>query len=101
MAIREQREILLVSLLVSIGISAGTMREAPHTLIGANTALTDTTIRNLKPQQKPYKKNDSEGLYLRVTPEGSKLWRLAYRYTGKHKDSRARFIPGDYAGDGA
>ena len=23
---------------------------------------------------------------MRVTPEGSKLWRLAYRYTGKHKD---------------
>src|SRR5579862_2057507 len=48
-------------------------------------ALTDTTIRNLKPQQKPYKKSDGGGLYLLVMPEGSKLWRLAYRFVGKQK----------------
>ncbi len=48
-------------------------------------ALTDTTVRNLKPQQKPYKKSDGEGLYLLVTPDGSKLWRLAYRFAGKQK----------------
>jgi integrase len=48
-------------------------------------ALTDTTIRNLKPQQKPYKKSDGGGLYLLVMPEGSKLWRLAYRCAGKQK----------------
>lgn len=48
-------------------------------------ALTDTTIRNLKPQQKPYKKGDGGGLYLLVIPEGSKLWRLAYRFAGKQK----------------
>jgi hypothetical protein len=42
-------------------------------------ALTDTTIRNLKPQQKPYKKSDSGGLQLHVMPESSKLWHLAYR----------------------
>jgi hypothetical protein len=48
-------------------------------------ALTDTTIRNLKPEQKPAKKSDGEGLYLLVLPEGSKLWRLAYRFAGKQK----------------
>jgi integrase len=48
-------------------------------------ALTDTAIRNLKPQQKPYKKSDGGGLQLHVMPEGSKLWRLAYRFTGKQK----------------
>jgi integrase len=48
-------------------------------------ALTDTTIRNLKPRQKPYKKSDGEGLYLLVTPDGSKLWRLAYRFASKQK----------------
>ncbi|HLH95460.1 MAG TPA: integrase arm-type DNA-binding domain-containing protein [Xanthobacteraceae bacterium] len=48
-------------------------------------ALTDTTIRNLKPQQKPYKKSDSGGLQLHVMPEGSRLWRLAYRFAGKQK----------------
>lgn len=48
-------------------------------------ALTDTTIRNLKPQQKPYKKSDGEGLYVLVTREGSKLWHFAYRFAGKQK----------------
>ena len=45
-------------------------------------ALTDTAIRNLKPQQKPQKKSDGTGLYLLVMPEASKLWRLAYRFAG-------------------
>lgn len=53
-------------------------------------ALTDTAIRNLKPQQKALKKSDSEGLQLRVTPEGSKLWRLAYRFAAS---SAARSPP--------
>jgi integrase len=52
-------------------------------------ALTDTTIRNLKPQnepnKKPYKKSDGGGLYILVTPEGPKLWHLAYRFLGKQK----------------
>jgi integrase len=48
-------------------------------------ALTDTAIRNLKPQQTPYKNSDGGGLYLLVMPEGSKLWRLAYRFAGKQK----------------
>ena len=48
-------------------------------------ALTDTTIRNLKPQPTPYKKSDGEGLFLQIMPEGSKLWRLAYRFAGKQK----------------
>ena len=48
-------------------------------------ALTDTAIRNLKPQQTPLKKSDGGGLYLLIMPEGSKLWRLAYRFAGKQK----------------
>ena len=47
--------------------------------------LTDTAIRNLKPRQKPYKKSDGEGLYLLVTPEGSRLWHLAYRFAARQK----------------
>ena len=30
--------------------------------------LTDTTIRNAKPRERPYKLGDSRGLYLIVTP---------------------------------
>ncbi len=48
-------------------------------------ALSDTAIRNLKPKDKPYKLSDGGGLFLLVTSEGSRLWRLAYRYAGKQK----------------
>ncbi|MDL1965672.1 MAG: tyrosine-type recombinase/integrase [Candidatus Desulfofervidus auxilii] len=47
--------------------------------------LTDTKIRNLKPKEKSYKVFDGGGLYLEVTPSGSKLWRYKYRYQGKSK----------------
>jgi len=48
-------------------------------------ALTDTAIRASKPQARPFKLSDGEGLHLLVTPSGGKLWRLAYRYDGKQK----------------
>lgn len=48
-------------------------------------ALTDTAIRNLKPQSKPVKLVDGDGLYLLLNPNGSKWWRLDYRYGGKRK----------------
>ncbi len=47
--------------------------------------LTNTAIKAMKPKDKPYKRSDSGGLYLYVTPSGSKLWRLAYRWSGKQK----------------
>jgi integrase len=46
-------------------------------------ALTDATIRNTKPQDKPIKLSDSNGLYLEVKPNGSKLWRYRYKIAGK------------------
>ena len=48
-------------------------------------ALTNTTIRNLKPQQKLFKKANSKGLYMLVTAQGSKPWRLKYRFANKEK----------------
>jgi len=45
-------------------------------------ALTDTTVRNARPKEKPYKVADSQGLYLLVNPRGSKLWRVKYRMNG-------------------
>ncbi|MCU9103443.1 tyrosine-type recombinase/integrase [Pseudomonas aeruginosa] len=47
--------------------------------------LTDSAIKTAKPKEKPYKLSDSHGLYLEVTPTGSKLWRLKYRLAGKEK----------------
>ena len=47
--------------------------------------LTDTHIRSLKPEAKPRKYFDGGGLFLYVPINGSKLWRMAYRYEGKSK----------------
>lgn len=48
-------------------------------------ALTDSAIKTAKAKEKPYKLSDAQGLYLEVTPNGSKLWRLKYRVAGKEK----------------
>ncbi|MEM9233409.1 MAG: Arm DNA-binding domain-containing protein, partial [Pseudomonadota bacterium] len=48
-------------------------------------ALSDRQIRTAKPKEKPYKLADSYGLYVYVTPKGSKLWRMKYRHGGKEK----------------
>ena len=45
--------------------------------------LNNTQIRNAKALKKPYKLTDGEGLYLLVTPQRSKHWRLRYRLAGK------------------
>ncbi len=47
--------------------------------------LTDTAIRNAKPDKKPVKRFDERGLYLEVSPTGGKWWRLKYRFDGKEK----------------
>lgn len=48
--------------------------------------LTDTTIRQkTRPQAKAFKLADSGGLFLYVTPTGSRLWRWKYRYGGKER----------------
>ena len=47
--------------------------------------LTDTKIRALKADARPFKKADSKGLYIEVFPNGSKLWRQKYRFIGTEK----------------
>ena len=47
--------------------------------------LTDTYIKNLKPDGKAKKHFDGGGLFLFVSPAGGKLWRMAYRFEKKHK----------------
>lgn len=47
--------------------------------------MTDVKIRGLKPAEKTYKVADAGGLYLEVTPGGSRLWRFKYRFGGKAK----------------
>jgi len=47
--------------------------------------LTDQACKTAKPKQRAYKLSDGGGLYLEVTPQGSKLWRLKYRFLDKEK----------------
>ncbi len=47
--------------------------------------LTDQEIKKIKPEAKPQKLFDGGGLFLLVTPQGGKCWRMKYRFTGKEK----------------
>lgn len=51
----------------------------------ANAENKDVVYRNAKPKEKPYKVTDGKGMYLLVNPDGSKYWRMAYRFNGKQK----------------
>lgn len=57
-------------------------RDAPKMSI---TSLTDTAIRKAVPRLKPFKLAGGGGLYLEVMPNGSRYWRLKYRFAGKEK----------------
>ncbi len=48
-------------------------------------ALTDIKVRTAKPTDKQYKLTDGSGMHLLVHPNGSKYWRLQYRFGGKQK----------------
>ncbi|WP_447885528.1 tyrosine-type recombinase/integrase [Serratia fonticola] len=48
-------------------------------------ALTDIKVRTSKPEEKQYKLTDGNGMHLLVHPNGSKYWRLQYRFGGKQK----------------
>lgn len=50
------------------------------------TSLTATQIKSAKPKEKKYKLSDGRGLFLQVNPNGSKLWRLKYRFNSKEKE---------------
>ena len=48
-------------------------------------ALTDKAVKAAKGGEKPYKIADGKGLYLYITPEHRKYWRLKYRICGAEK----------------
>lgn len=47
--------------------------------------LTDSRVKNARPKPRPYKLFDGKGLFMLVTPTGSKYWRLKYRIHDKEK----------------
>lgn len=46
-------------------------------------ALSEFAVRKAKPRDKAYKLFDGGGLFLHVQPNGSKHWRLKYRFSGR------------------
>jgi len=47
--------------------------------------LTTVQIRSLKPERRPYKVADSDGLFLLVQPTGALLWRFRYKVFGQER----------------
>jgi len=48
--------------------------------------LTDREIKTAKPKEKKYKLSDGAGLFLLVTPQGGKQWKLKYRLNAKERE---------------
>lgn len=57
-----------------------------------NMTLTDTKLRNFKPDEKAHQEADEAGLFVEVMPGGAKVWRLRYRLAGKQE----KVTLGDY-----
>lgn len=45
--------------------------------------LADTSVRNAKGKEWPYKLSDGCWLFLLVSPDGKRYWRVSYRFAGK------------------
>jgi integrase len=65
--------------MVSLVVRAG------HRHLDTNMPLADTTVRQARGRESPYKLGDGGGLYLLVRPDGARYWRMNYRYRGKQK----------------
>ena len=49
-------------------------------------------MKKAKPKDKPYTLADGDGMYLEISPTGSKIWRMAYRQPNG-KNTRLTFGP--------
>jgi hypothetical protein len=47
--------------------------------------LSALAVSKAQVRDKAYKLNDADGLYLLVTPQGGRYWRLNYRLSGRYK----------------
>jgi integrase len=76
----------LDSLGVSVGISQNTPKvDTPNAMPKQIAPLTELQVRKAKPAEQPYRLADGKGLYLQVMPNGSRYWRMKYRFGGKEK----------------
>ena len=58
----------------------------------AQNVLTDTKVRNAKPAEREYFLSDGDGLFLRIRPNGDKLWIFRYSFG----DARKKISLGRY-----
>ena len=56
-------------------------------------SLSDTSLRNAKGREKPYKISDGGGLFVLISPEGKRFWRLSYRFGGKQRTMALGIYP--------
>ena len=56
--------------------------------------LTDIAIKKAAPRDKPYRLADAGGLFVFISPNGSKLWQLKYRRGGKEQTASFGAYPG-------
>src|SRR3546814_13070437 len=56
-------------------------------------ALSSLALSKAKPREKPYKLADGHGLYLLITPQGGRYWRMNYRFGGKAKTMAMGVFP--------
>jgi len=47
--------------------------------------LTDTAIHKTLPADKPFKRSNEKGPFLPINPNGSRYWKLKYRFAGKER----------------
>jgi hypothetical protein len=52
---------------------------------GTINKLTDLVLKNAKAGVKTRRMSDGGGLFLEIRPNGSRYWRIAYRFDGKQK----------------
>lgn len=52
---------------------------------GRFSMLTENVVRDAEPREKTYKLSDTGGLFVMVNPDGSRWWRLRYKYGEKER----------------
>ena len=56
--------------------------------------LTENAIREAPVREKQYKIYDGDGMFLLIHPNGSKYWRMKYKFDGKSKLASFGVWPG-------
>lgn len=54
-------------------------------MVKQSDKLTDIEVKSAKSKDKPYKLADGRGLFVEVSPNGGKYWRLKFRILDKEK----------------